>query len=163
VAAAHPLAGHLEDAELADARRVLLARSRLRRSLKRFSISRGGHGAHVDQVVDDDPAQVAQAELAADLVDRLEVGLVGVGLGVAAPRLLPELTSMATSASVWSMTSRPPLGRGTSRAWIIAICCSMPKAWKIGARPGSAAAWSAARATIFMNRAARCSADGRCR
>ena len=48
-------------------------------------------------------------------------------------RLLPLFTSMATIASVWSITSAPPEGRGTSRAWICSTWRSTPKASKIGA------------------------------
>ena len=43
-----------------------------------------------------------------------------------AARLLPLLTSTATRASVLSITRAPPLGRGTSRALMLAICGSMP-------------------------------------
>ena len=46
----------------------------------------------------------------------------------------PEFTSMATSASVWSITSAPPEGSGTSRAWIMSTCRSTSNAWKIGCR-----------------------------
>ena len=46
----------------------------------------------------------------------------------------PEFTSMATSASAWSITSAPPEGSGTSRAWIRSTCRSTSNAWKIGMR-----------------------------
>ena len=59
-----------------------------------------------------------------------------------AERLLPEFTSMATSASVWSITRRPPLGSGTSRAWIASTCSSIPNAWKIGAPPAYRASFA---------------------
>ena len=46
----------------------------------------------------------------------------------------PEFTSIATSASAWSMTSAPPDGSGTSRAWIVSTWRSTSNAWKTGTR-----------------------------
>ena len=60
---------------------------------------------HVDEVDDDEAADVAQAELVGDLARRLEVGLAGRSLRWSVlPTKRPVLTSMAVSASVWSMT-----------------------------------------------------------
>src|SRR6185436_15211713 len=84
VAAAHALAGHLEDPELADGEQGgagAVALHALAEAV--FDVLAVAGVAHVDQVVDDDAAEVAELELAADLLDRLAVGLVGVGLGVA--------------------------------------------------------------------------------
>ena len=38
-----------------------------------------------------------------------------------------ELTSIATRASVWSITMAPPEGSGTSREYAVSIWCSI---WK---------------------------------
>jgi len=58
---------------------------------------------HVDEVEDDDPAQVAQPELARDHLRSFQVGLeYGVVEGAATDEP-PVLTSMVVSASVWSM------------------------------------------------------------
>ena len=59
---------------------------------------------HVDEVDDDEPGQVAQAQLAGDLFGCLHIGLERRLLDVALSVARPELTSMATSASVWLMT-----------------------------------------------------------
>jgi hypothetical protein len=72
-------------------------------------------GAHVDEVDDHQPADVAQPQLPADLGRGLEVGVAGRVALVLPGFRLPELTSMAVSASVWSMTMAPPLGRPTVR------------------------------------------------
>jgi hypothetical protein len=60
---------------------------------------------HVDEVDDDDAAQVAQPQLARDGVcaaSRLVLKIVSSKLR--APTKPPVLTSMVVSASVWSMT-----------------------------------------------------------
>ena len=52
---------------------------------------------HVDEVDDDDPAEVAQPQLTGDLLGRLEVGLQRPSLrAVAPPTNFPVLTSMLT-------------------------------------------------------------------
>ena len=71
----HVLARHLDQAELGD-----LGRERLRPVLVERLAQRLEHGLavlgarHVDEVDDDDPADVAQPQLADDLVGRLQVG-----------------------------------------------------------------------------------------
>src|SRR5204863_4438174 len=84
VAGAHALAGHLEDAKLGDGEDGGLGAVALE-SLGEavLDVLPVAAIAHVDEVVDDDAAHVAEAQLAADFVDGLDVGLVGVGLGVA--------------------------------------------------------------------------------
>src|SRR6185295_2027800 len=75
-ARAQALARELEQAELRDAA-DLEARAVLRQRLAEAALDLA-HVArldHVDEVRDDDPAQVAQADLARDLRRRLEVGL----------------------------------------------------------------------------------------
>ena len=47
-------------------------------------------------------------------------------------RILPELTSIVTTASVESMTRLPPLGSGTWRLYICSISYSMPNRLKRG-------------------------------
>ncbi len=97
----------------------------VKRALSAFIASRSSFsslrwfllGAHVDEVDDQQAADVAQAELAGHLAGRLEVGgerrlLLAAGAG----RARPELTSMAVSASVRSMTIEPPEGSGTVRS-----------------------------------------------
>ena len=54
---------------------------------------------HVDEVDDDDAADVAQPQLVGDLLARLEVGLGDRLLEVCLPTNLPVLTSIAVSAS----------------------------------------------------------------
>ena len=51
------------------------------------------------------------------------------------PVNLPELTSMATSASVWSTTREPPEGRGTLRRSRRSMSSSILKCSKIGFSP----------------------------
>jgi hypothetical protein len=70
---------------------------------------------HVDEVDDDQAAQVAQAQLAGDFIGRLQVGVQRGFLDIAALGGAAELMSMETRASVWSMTMAPPEGRVTSR------------------------------------------------
>ena len=85
VTGTHPLTRHLENAELRDLQDRRLGAVPLHPLLEAVLDVLAVLGPpHVDQVVDDDAAHVAQAELAADLVDGLDVRLVGVGLGVAA-------------------------------------------------------------------------------
>ena len=59
---------------------------------------------HVDEVDHDQAGEVAQADLAGDLLRRLDVGAERGLLDVALLVERPELTSMATSASVGLMT-----------------------------------------------------------
>ena len=60
---------------------------------------------HVDEVDDDDAAEIAQADLADDFFDGIDVGLTMVSSRRAVlPTYLPVLISMATRASVWLMT-----------------------------------------------------------
>ena len=60
---------------------------------------------HVDEVDDDQAGEVAQAELAGDLLGGLEVGACSAVSSMLRSRVeRPELTSMATSASVGLMT-----------------------------------------------------------
>ena len=47
-------------------------------------------------------------------------------------RNLPLFTSIATIASVESITSDPPLGSGTCRLYIISISRSIPCLWNSG-------------------------------
>jgi len=70
---------------------------------------------HVDEIDHDQAAQVAQAQLARDFLGCFEVGAERRLLDVAAAVERAELTSIATSASVWSMTTAPPAGRFTWR------------------------------------------------
>ena len=51
-----------------------------------------------------------------------------VASALAVDRSRPELTSMATSASVCSITSEPPDGSGTVAAAMPSISCSRPNA-----------------------------------
>jgi hypothetical protein len=57
---------------------------------------------HVDEVEDDDAAQVAQPQLACNGVRRFQVGLEDGVVEVAPPTKPPVLTSMVVIASVWS-------------------------------------------------------------
>jgi hypothetical protein len=50
-------------------------------------------------------------------------------------RVLPELTSIATSASVWSKTIEPPQGRSMRRAKMRSKSCSTPWLWNSGRVP----------------------------
>ena len=82
---------------------------------------------HVDEVDDDQAAQVAQAQLAGHFVGGFEVGVKAV-VSMSQPRVArAELTSIETSASVWSMTIAPPDGSGTVREYAVSIWCSI---WK---------------------------------
>jgi hypothetical protein len=71
---------------------------------------------HVDEVDDDDPADVAQPELATDLLGRLQVVLQDGLFEMLEPTNLPVLTSITVRASVRSMTRWPPEGRKTLRS-----------------------------------------------
>ncbi len=72
---------------------------------------------HVDEVDDDQAAQVTQAQLAGDFVGGFQVGL-RVAVSSMSPPLVAraELMSMETSASVGSITMAPPDGSFTVRA-----------------------------------------------
>ena len=50
-------------------------------------------------------------------------------------RVRPELTSMATRASVWSITIEPPDGSSTLRTNRRSKSCSIPKVWNRGRAP----------------------------
>jgi hypothetical protein len=92
------------------------ARSWLEPSRRRFSTSRWFFALlHVDEVDDDQAAEVAQAQLAGDLVGRLEVGVESPSSRCRAARARAEFTSTETSASVWSITMAPPDGSVTLR------------------------------------------------
>jgi hypothetical protein len=70
---------------------------------------------HVDEVHHDQAAQVAQPQLAGDFLGRLQVGAEAVS-SMSWPLVArAELTSIETSASVWSITIAPPEGRLTCR------------------------------------------------
>src|SRR5215831_68140 len=73
---AHALARHLDQAQLGDLQhvraRLVLGQRSLERTVHLLAVLRR---LHVDEVDDDDPAEVAQADLADDLTDRLEVDL----------------------------------------------------------------------------------------
>lgn len=110
--APHALAGHLEDAELADREDRAAGAVALQAFAEPVLDLLAVRGAHVDQVVDDQPAQVAEAELPADLVDGLEVGLEGVGLGVAGGAALARVDIDRDEGLGLLDDQRPPLGRG---------------------------------------------------
>ena len=98
------LAGHLDQAERRDLDHVSLRPVLVERLAHRLQDLVAVAGArHVDEVDDDDAADVAQPELAHDLVGRLEVDL-GDRLLEATPLPVPVnepvLTSMTVSASV---------------------------------------------------------------
>ena len=78
---------------------------------------------HVDEVDDDDAADVAQAELPGDLARRPR-GCCGrpSPRGSTSPTFLPVLTSMTVSASVCSMMSEPPEGSHTLRSRALWSC-----------------------------------------
>ena len=80
------LAGHLDQAQRRDLHheglRPILVERLAQRLQHRVTVARAGH---VDEVDDDDPADVPQTQLAHDLVGRLEVGL---GDRVLEPRAL---------------------------------------------------------------------------
>jgi hypothetical protein len=57
---------------------------------------------HVDEVDDDDAAEVAQAQLPCDRLGRFEIGAVDGLFEIAVPRKPPVLTSIVVIASVWS-------------------------------------------------------------
>ena len=81
---AHPLTGHLDDAELAHAEDLGLGPVVLEIVVKPlFQLAAVPLVAQVDEVADDDAAQIAKRELPGDFVGRFHVGLEGGGLGVA--------------------------------------------------------------------------------
>lgn len=83
-AGTHALTRHLEDAELrdrGDRGAGAIALEAFAEPAFHFLAVR--HRAHIDQVVDDNAALIAEAQLAADLVHRLEIGLIRIFLGIA--------------------------------------------------------------------------------
>lgn len=68
---------------------------------------------HIDEVDDDQAAEVTQTHLTRNFFSSFFIGVEGSGFDVSAGRGAAELTSMATRASVWSITIEPPEGRGT--------------------------------------------------
>ena len=100
-----PLARHLEQAEGRDAAdldaRAVVAHRVLDLVLDLALVARL---LHVDEVDHDQAGEVAQAHLAGDLLGRLDVGASAVSSMLRSLVERPELTSMATSASVGLMT-----------------------------------------------------------
>ena len=82
------------------------ARSFLSASFIAFSTFRMlAGGFHVDEVDDDEAGHVAQAQLAGDLVRRLDVGRLSAVCSISCSLVeRPELMSIETSASVGLMT-----------------------------------------------------------
>ena len=81
---AHALAGHLNHAEVRDLQRGGLGTIAAQIAFQaRFNLAPVLGHAHVDQVVDDDSAQVAQAQLPGDFINGFTIGVVGVGLTIA--------------------------------------------------------------------------------
>src|ERR1043166_4801801 len=73
---------------------------------------------HVDEIADDEPANVAQTQLPRDFIRRFKICL-----STSRPPLLrPVLTSIATSASVSSITIYPPHLSQTCRWNASSIC-----------------------------------------
>ena len=122
-----PLTGHLYEAERGDLGHLVLGavtRQALEQPAQHEIAVALEH--HVDEVDDDDAADVAQPQLADDLLGRLEVVLGDGLLEVAA--LAGELAGVDVDdlmASVRSMTSEPPLGSQTLRSSALASCSSM--------------------------------------
>ncbi len=70
---------------------------------------------HVDEVDNNQAAEVTQAQLTSNLIGSFEVG-VKRSFFISPPRVArAELMSMAVNASVLSITMEPPDGRRTSR------------------------------------------------
>ena len=91
--------------------------------------------AHVDEVVDHHPAQVAQPQLPGDLAGGVQVHLVGGLLGVVVG---PEVAAVHVDRhqrSVCSITMEPPLGSGTFFCWMRWISSSTPYLWNSGSLP----------------------------
>ena len=81
---AHALAGHLNHAEVRDLQRGGLGTIAAQVAFQaRFNLAPVLGHAHIDQVVDDDSAQVAQAQLPGDFINGFTVGVVGVGFTIA--------------------------------------------------------------------------------
>jgi hypothetical protein len=99
------LAGHFHQAQLRDGQDVRLglvaAQAVLDALIDGLLVAAR---FHVDEVQHDESAHVAQAKLAADFVGRFQVDAQDGRFLVAAALWRPVLTSMATSASVSSMT-----------------------------------------------------------
>jgi hypothetical protein len=104
VALPHPLAGHLDEPELAHGEGLGAGpvAPQVRAQLLQHPIPIGLR-LHVDEVADDDAPDVPQAELARNLAGGLAVGLQIVFSGSFLPVYRPEFTSIETSASVCSM------------------------------------------------------------
>ena len=60
--------------------------------------------AHIDKINHDDPAEVPQADLAGDLLRRLQIVARTVSSRFVVPVNLPVLTSIIVKASPWSKT-----------------------------------------------------------
>ena len=100
----HPLPGHLDEAQIGDRERLgarAVAAKVLAKLLEHLVAIR--LGVHVDEVADDDAADVAQPQLTRDLSRGFHVRLEAVFSGSFLPTKRPELTSMEMSASVGSM------------------------------------------------------------
>ena len=81
---AHALAGHLNHAEVRNLQRGGLGTIAAQIAFQaRFNLAPVLGHAHIDQVVDDDSAQVAQAQLTGDFINGFTVGVVGVGFTIA--------------------------------------------------------------------------------
>jgi len=101
-AGAQPLAAHFHQAELGILPIWTRARSFFTASRNRRSTSRSLRLSSISMKSDHDQAgQVAQPELAADLVGGFQVGLARGLLDRMLAVARPELTSIETSASVW--------------------------------------------------------------
>ena len=91
-ARAHALARHLDDAELADLRDGRLGAVLLEVLAQPvLDLAAMLDRPHVDEVIHDHAAEVAQAQLSGDLVDRLLVGLERVRLAVARAARAPRV------------------------------------------------------------------------
>src|SRR5436190_2064740 len=88
VALPHPLTGHLDETEIADRERLGAGAvpAEMRSQLLEYAIAIGLR-LHVDEVADNDPADVAQPQLTSDFASGLEVRLQDRLLGVALPRI----------------------------------------------------------------------------
>ena len=70
---------------------------------------------HIDEIDHDQSAEIAQTQLAGDFFGRLAIGRERGCFDIRSASGTGRVTSMATSASVWSMTMDPPEGRETTR------------------------------------------------
>jgi hypothetical protein len=98
------LAGDLDQAELRDRQHLGLRPVLAQLLLERGEDLRGAPLGHVDQVDDDDAAQVAQPDLADDLATASRLVFRTVSSRLVLPTKRPVLTSIATSASVGLIT-----------------------------------------------------------